>query len=134
MARIGSSRWDLVYRYDFTVDGGAVGAIPLRGDALRGGVLGTGLVVLDALLLVHVVPTSGGWATIRLDAEASGDVQAQAAISGAPWSTVGAKRVTLTATSAPVRLTADRTPNLQVGTAALTAGRVRLVLSVLEAV
>jgi hypothetical protein len=61
-------------------------------------------------------------------------VQAQAVISGAPWSTTGAKRATLTATSAPVKLTADRQPNLQVGTAALTAGKLRLVLTVVEVV
>lgn len=129
MARVFSSRIDYTFRYDFSVDGGAVGAIALRGDRLS-----AGTVVTDALLVVDTVPTSGGAATMRLDAEASGDVQAQGAYNAAPFSTTGAKRLTLTATSTPVRLTQDRQPNLQVGTAALTAGKLRVILTVVEAV
>jgi hypothetical protein len=130
MGRAATAKVDCTYRYEFGVDSGAVGAVPLRGPNLP-----AGAVIVDALLLVDTVPTSGGAATMRLDAEASGDVQAAAAISGAPWATVGAKRVTLTATSAPVRLaTVDRQPNLQIATAALTAGKFRLLLSVVELV
>jgi hypothetical protein len=45
MPPIISARYDRTYRYDFATDGGAVGAIPLRGDKLP-----SGAVVVDALL------------------------------------------------------------------------------------
>lgn len=103
--------------YDFATDGGAVSTITLRGDTIP-----SGATITDALLNVTTVLTSGGAATVSLGSEAAGDIQAAAAISGAPWSTTGAKRVTLTATSAPVRTTAARSLTAVVGTAALTAG------------
>jgi hypothetical protein len=105
--------------YDFAVDGGAVGSITLRGDA----VIPSGAIIIDSGINVDTAPTSGGAATIAVQSEAAGDIQAAAAISGAPWSTTGAKRGSLTATSAPVKTTAARTLTAVVGTAALTAGK-----------
>jgi hypothetical protein len=104
--------------YDFAVDGGAVGSIPLRGDRVP-----SGAIITSTLIRVLTVPTSGGGATVAVQAESAGDVQAAAAISGAPWSTTGAKRGSLIATSAPVLTTAERTVTAVVATAALTAGK-----------
>lgn len=105
-------------KYDFGVDGGAVGTINLMPSA----VLPSGALILSAFVNVTTVPTSGGAATISLNSEAAGDLQAAAAISGAPWSTTGWKAVTKTFATAPIKLTADRNIAMTIGTAALTAG------------
>lgn len=103
-------------KYDFAVDGGAVGDINL-GISLPSGAL-----VLAAFVNVTTVLTSGGAATVALKSEAAGDLQSAAAISGAPWSTTGWKAGTKTYATAPVKLTADRNIAATVATAALTAG------------
>lgn len=105
-------------KYDFAVDGGAVGAISLMPAA----VLPSGALILAAFLNVTTAPTSGGAATIGLDSEAAADLQTAVVISGAPWSTTGWKALTKTFATAPIKLTAARNPAITVGTAALTAG------------
>ncbi|MDQ3671589.1 MAG: hypothetical protein M3364_04005 [Actinomycetota bacterium] len=104
--------------YDFAVDGGAVGDIPLRGDKIP-----SGAIITDVLIHVDTVLTSGGAATVALKAESAADLNAADAISGAPWSSAGAKRGDLTATSAPVKTTAERQIVATVATAVLTAGK-----------
>ncbi len=113
--------------YDFATDGGAVSVITLRGGSIPSGAL-----IVDALLHVDTVPTSAGAATISVNSEAAADIQAAAAISGAPWSTAGGKRGSLTATSAPVKTTAARSIAATVGTAALTAGRFKVFVWYVE--
>lgn len=104
--------------YDFAVDGGAIGDITLRGDTIP-----SSAVITDALIDVTTVLTSAGAATVAIKAEGAADINAADAISGAPWSTAGAKRADLTATTAPVKTTAARSLVATVGTAALTAGK-----------
>lgn len=113
--------------YDFGVDGGAVGDIPLRGDRIP-----SGAVIVDSLIHVDTVLTSGGAATVAIKTQGAADVNAADAISGAPWSSTGAKRGDLTATSAPVKTTAARTITATVGTAALTAGKFSVVVWYVE--
>lgn len=113
-----------VGRYDFALDSGAVGDIVLRGDTLP-----AGAVITDVLIHVDTPPTSAGAATVALRAESAADLNAAAAISGAPWSTAGAKRGGLTATSAPVKTTVPRAITATVGTAALTAGKFRVFVT-----
>lgn len=114
--------------YDFAVDGGVSGDIVLRGDTIP-----NGAIVVDALLQVDTVPTSAGAATIAVKVQGAADVQAAVAISGAPWSTTGAKRASaVTATAAPITTTAVRTPTITVGTADLTAGKLRVVVWYVE--
>jgi hypothetical protein len=112
----------IVAEYDFAIDGGLVGDIALRGDTLP-----SGAVVTDVLIHVDTVLT-GATATVAIKSEGAADLQSAAAISGAPWSTTGAKRATFTATTAPVKTTADRAITATVGTANLTAGRFRVVV------
>lgn len=115
-------------RYNFATDGGAVGTINLRGDHLP-----AGAVIVDALLIVDTALAGGtGTDTLSLGSEAAADVQAAAARSGAPWSTAGAKRVSLTATSAPVQTTAARNLTFTIAGTALTAGAFRVVVSYVE--
>lgn len=104
--------------YDFAVDGGVVGDITLRGDTIP-----SGAVITDALIKVTTALTSGGSATVAIKAEGAADINAADAIGGAPWSTTGAKRADLTATTAPVTTTAARSLVATVGTADLTAGK-----------
>lgn len=114
--------------YDFAVDGGAVGDIALRGDS----VIPSGAIITDVLIHVDTALTSGGSATVAIKSEGAADLNAADAISGAPWSTTGAKRGDLTATTAPVKTTAARTVTATVGTAALTAGKFSVYVSYLE--
>lgn len=113
--------------YDFAVDGGAVGDIVLRGDSVP-----SGAVIVDALIQVDTALTSGGAATVAIKTEGAADINAAAAVSGAPWSATGAKRATFTATTAPVKTTARRTPTATVATAALTAGKFTVIVWYVE--
>lgn len=138
MARIAGSRAGVgqlgaaqsqtaVAEYNFATLGGAVGSIALAGDKIP-----AGAVIIDTLLIVDTVPTSGGAALLAVTAESAGDVAAAALISGTPWSTATAKRGTLTATSTPVRTTVERTLTAVVTVAALTAGRFRVLVTYIE--
>lgn len=114
-------------RYSFATDGGVVGDIALRGDAVP-----SGAVVLDALILVDTALTSGGSATVALKLQSAADINAADAFDGNPWSTTGAKRGDFDADTVPILLTAARTLVATVATAALTAGAFRVVLSYIE--
>lgn len=122
----GQTEW-AVGLYDFATDGGAVGDITLRGD-----VIPAGAIITETLLHIDVAPTSGGAATLAVRAESAGDIAAAAAVSGAPWSTIGAKRGTLTATSTPVKTTVNRPIIATVASAALTAGRIKVFIGYIE--
>lgn len=113
--------------YDFATEGGAVGDITLRGDAVP-----SGAIVTDVLIHVDTVLTSGGSATVAIKLEGAADMNAADAISGAPWSTTGAKRGDLDADTAPVKTTAQRSIVATVGTAALTAGKFSVIIEYLE--
>ena len=114
-------------RYDFAVDGGATGDITLRGDKIP-----SGAIITDALIHVDTVLTSGGAATVAIKTEAAADINAADLISGAPWSTTGAKRADFTATTAPVKTTAERSVVATVAAAALTAGKFSVLVSYVE--
>lgn len=112
--------------YAFATDGGAASTIPLRSSD---GAIPSGSYIMGGLIEVDVVPTSGGAATIAVNSEAAGDLQAAAAIAGAPWSTTGRKSVIPVFTGATsVKTTADRIPAITIATAALTAGTFRVIL------
>lgn len=113
--------------YEFALDGGAVGDITLRGDSLP-----SGAIILDAFLHVDTAVTSGGAGTVAIKVEGAADINAADAVSGAPWSTTGAKRCDFTATTAPVKTTAARNIVATVATAALTAGKFSVVIEYVE--
>ncbi len=117
------NRKSAIARYSFATDGGAVGDITLRGGGLP-----AGAVIVDAMVITDTVLTSGGAATVAIKVEGAADINAADAISGAPWSTTGAKRADLTATTAVVTTTVARSIVATVGTAALTAGAFRVVV------
>lgn len=111
-------------RYDFAVDGGAVGDIDLTKAAVP-----ANAVILAGFVEVDTALTSGGAATVAVKVEGAGDLVAAAAISGAPWSTTGRKSIVPVATGATtVKTTAARKIQATVATAALTAGVFDVVL------
>jgi hypothetical protein len=112
-------------RYDFAVDGGAVGEI----DLTRTAQIPANAIILGGFIEVDTVLTSGGAATVAVKAEGAADIHAAAAISGAPWSTTGRKTVVPAFTGATtVKTTAARKIQATVATAALTAGAFDVVL------
>lgn len=114
--------------YDFATDGGAVSAITLRGDSIP-----SGAVIVDGILRVTTALTGGTVTdTLSLGSEGATDLQSAAARNAAPWATTGAKRVTLTATTAPVLTTANRSLTFTVNGTALTAGAFKLVVWYVE--
>lgn len=113
--------------YEFATDGGAVGDITLRGDSLP-----SGAIILDALLEVDTILTSGGAATVAIKVESAADINAADAISGAPWSATGVKRADFTATTAPIKTTAARSIVATVATSALTAGKFQVLVEYVE--
>jgi hypothetical protein len=116
------------FDYDFAVDGGGVGTIALRGTKVPGSAIMT-----DAILRVDTALTGGTVTdTVALQAESAGDLQAAAARNAAPWSTTGAKRITLNAGVNPVLLTQDRAASLVIAATGLTAGKFRLFVMFLD--
>ena len=111
--------------YDFAVDGGAVSTITLRGD----NTIPSGSVILGGYIEVDTILTSGGAATVAASSEAAGDLLAAAAFGGAPWSTTGRKSIIPVFTGATtVKTTAVRSLSIAIATAALTAGKFRVVV------
>jgi hypothetical protein len=105
-------------RYDFAVDGGAVGTITISAENLP-----TDAIILGGVLEVDTAVTSGGAATVAVQVEGAGDIVAAAAVSGAPWSTTGRKSVIPAFTGATtVKTTQARPIQIVIATAALTAG------------
>lgn len=128
MPYIEPSRRVARFDYDFAVDGGAVGTLALRGTKVPGTAILT-----DAILRVDTALTGGTVTdTVALQAESAGDLQAAAARNAAPWSTTGAKRITLTGGSAPVLLTQDRGASLVIAATGLTAGKFRVFVAFLD--
>lgn len=110
-------------RYDFAVDGGAVGTIDLSGDVPANAYISGGFVEVDAAL------TSSASGAVSVKVEGAGDIVASAAVSGAPWSTTGPKSVIPAFTGATlVKTTAKRKVQAVIATGALTAGSFDVVL------
>jgi len=116
-----------VAMYDFALDGGAQGDLTLRGDTVP-----AGAIVIDALLQVDEAVTGGTNATLSLGVGSAGNLQTATAVSGAPWSTTGPKRLTFKATSTPIQTGADAAVIATVSTADLTAGKFRVVVEYVE--
>lgn len=110
-------------RYDFAVDGGAIGDITISSGALPAGAYVTsGFVEVDTAL-------TGAGASVAVNVEGAGDIVAAAAISGAPWSTTGRKSIVPAGTGATsVKTTAARSIVATVSAAVLTAGAFDVVL------
>jgi hypothetical protein len=115
--------------YDFAVDGGAISTITLRASQGSHGPIPNGAIIEGGFIEVDTLLTSGGAATVAVQVESAGDLQAAAAVSGAPWSSTGRKAVVPVFTAATfVKTTASRSPALVIAAATVTAGKFRVVL------
>jgi hypothetical protein len=117
--------------YDFAVDGGAVGTIVLRASAddALGNDIPAGSVITGGYIEVDTAVTSGGAATLGANSEAAGDIFGAIVVSGAPWSTTGRKSIIPAATGVTsVKTTVRRSLAVTVAVAALTAGKLRVVV------
>lgn len=116
-----------IAEYDFAIDAGAVGSINLRGEKIP-----QGAIVVDALLDVITIPNATV-DTLSLGIETAIDLQAAAARNAAPWSTVGAKRLTINATAAPVKTTVERSIAFAINVGVLTQGKFKVIAWYVEA-
>lgn len=111
-------------RWDFAVDGGAVGTIAITAEKIPAGAY-----ILAGFVEVDTAVTSGGAGTLAVQAEAANDIVNAAAVSGAPWSTTGRKSVIPVFTGATTVLTTvARDLSVVIAAAALTAGVVDVVV------
>jgi hypothetical protein len=117
-------------RYDFDEDGGAVGAITLRGPSVP-----SGAYVTDCYVIVHtILDSAGDGATVSIGLEAATDLRAAAVVGTAPsLGATGIKRSALvTGASAPLTLTAARSVVATVAVEALTTGAFDVVVEYFE--
>lgn len=111
-------------RYDFAVDGGAIGDITIS----AANIFPAGAYILSGFVEVDTAVTGSG-ASVAVNVEGAGDIVAAAAISGAPWSTTGRKSIVPAGTGATsVKTTAARSIVATVSAAVLTAGAFDVVL------
>lgn len=106
-------------KYDFAVQGGAIGAINLKDENGGNATIPDNAIIQHVLIDVITAPTSGGSATLAIDAQSAGDLRTALAV--ASFTGILAGNPVDTAASA-IKLTADRAVTLTVATAALTAG------------
>lgn len=114
-------------KYDFSIQGGALAAINLI-DASTGAVaqLPKGAIIRDCIIDVVTAPTSGGAATIALGTgQAATDLKAATAIASY---TALVACVPVGSAATAIKLTADRTMTLTPATAALTAGKIYVIV------
>ncbi len=115
--------------YDFAVDGGAIGTITLRATPGSQGPLPIGAIVEGGFIEVDTGFTTGTAATMALQVESAGDLQAATVVSGAPYSTTGRKAIVPVFTAATtIKTTAQRSPVAVIATGTVTAGKLRVVL------
>ena len=100
---VGRTKWGRAF-YDFATDGGAVGAINLRGDKLPSGAR-----IISSYIDVTTQVTSGGAATVSLGTEAATDIRAAATLSTAPkLDTVATPLGAVTPATAGTKLAANQ--------------------------
>lgn len=125
-ASLPTGKQTVVAEYNFDKHGGAVGTIYLAHEPIP-----INAVITNSYIDVITALTSGGAATGAVTVESAGDIQAAAAVSGAPWSTTGRKDTTAPepgTESGYIKTTVQRTIAFAIATAALTAGRFKVVL------
>ena len=118
-----------VGEYDFAVDGGAIGAIAMRGSGSGGSQVPAGSVVLGGYIEIDTLFTTGTAATMAISLEAANDIQTATVVSGAPFSTTGRKSITEAFTGATtIKTTVARTLTATIATGTVTAGKGRVVV------
>ena len=116
MSALENRKYVVQAEYDFSKDGGAVGAV-----ALRGGALPAGAVITSGVVDVQTAVLSGGAATIAIRVENAADILA---VTGKADLTVGQLDVKQDgAATNMIKTTANNGITATIGGAAITAGR-----------
>ncbi len=121
----------LVAVYDFSVLGGAQAVIPLVDDAGNPAVLPKGAVVTTVIAAVLTTVLSGGSATVSLDCLATADLMAATAkaslvqTAGSQYTMGKPVAVDVSKFVGPVTAVVGSPVTVTVGTAALTAGKIK---------
>ena len=123
-AKLGRTKWAYA-KYDFDDHGGAVSTISLTGDTIP-----AGSIILDCVLLVDTVVTSGGSPTIALAVD-DATLDAAVALTGL-YDTAGQYKVDHTRADNPLVNTDAAVVTATVATAALTAGVFRVIVEYVE--
>lgn len=125
----GRTKWARAY-YDFATDGGAVGAINLRGDKIPSGAHVLGTYVNVATLCASATTA----ATVSLGIETATDLRAANAINNATatLTSTGNKLLLVTRASVPLAATAERHIVATIAVEALTAGRFSVFVEYIE--
>jgi hypothetical protein len=120
-----------VGEYDFAVDGGAIGAITLRGGGSLGGAIPSGAVIIGGWIEIDTNFTTGTAATMALSIQTANDLQTATVVSGAPYSTTGFKVIVpvFTTPSTYIKTTAARSLTATIATGTVTAGKGRVVVA-----
>ncbi|MGW6257625.1 hypothetical protein [Streptomyces sp. NPDC055085] len=127
---VGRTKWARAY-YDFATDGGAVGAINLRGDKIP-----SGATVLSAHVVVPtgLLPTTTS--TMSLGIEGAADLRAAAVVTTATGGkldgSVGTALTSQTRATAPLALTADRHVVATIAAGTFSAGRFSVFVEYVE--
>lgn len=107
--------------YDFSVLGGAVGAIKLKDEDGTDLIIPSKAIVTSVYIDVLTAPTSGGAATIAFGANTTTDFKAATAIASYTGIVAG---IPVGTAATAVKMTADRNITATIATAALTAGKI----------
>jgi hypothetical protein len=111
------------YHYDFATDGGAVGTINLRGPALP-----ADAVVVGGRAIVTTAFTSGGSATLTAGTSSGAPANLLASIAVASLTTGSKALVPVMTAATDIVLAANSVPVAVIGTAAMTAGALKLIV------
>jgi hypothetical protein len=123
---VGAAQSSFKFVYDFTVNGGSTGSIPLT---QINGPLPTNFIIQNAFIDVISGLTGGAGSTGALTSgQGAGDLVVATLIAGVPYSTTGVKvTIPLLGTIATwIKTSAQRSPALVVAVNAVTAGKFNL--------
>lgn len=111
--------------YSFAVQGGAVGLINLKDSAGNDLKLPNNAIIQNVLIHAVTAPTSAGAATVGFQVQAANDILADTAIASVTGRLQG---IPDDAVANMIRLTAERTVQIEIAVAALTAGKINLFI------
>jgi len=124
-AKFSNEEGFMVLEYDFANDGGAVGTIELADVDQK-------MIITQAIVKVDTACTSAGLATVAIGSSA-GDPDAFMTITSGAKANLIADYTNIQSTGPGLVVAASETIDLIIGTAALTAGKIKVYLKYVNA-
>lgn len=120
-------KWLIRATYDFAVSGGAIGTITLKGSEGAGApTIPKGAIVTKVIFDTVTATASGGSATLAFGTGQAGNDLKAATAYGTYTALLAGVPVETAATA--IKMTADRNPTVTIATAALTAGKIYVLI------